>query len=615
MTRQNKYRLYLFRIFCKKINFAIDSLQTTIQNMSKTVSMFIGCIFAILLLTAAKEDNITTIFMIGDSTMANKDTSGGKQERGWGMMLHECFDDNIRIENHAVNGRSSLSFINEGRWDKVLERIRPGDYVVIQFGHNDEKPKPDRHTEPGSTFDANLEKFVRETREKGGIPILMNAVVRRNFFIKATEIEDDEQLRTTTFKDGVKMIEGDLLIDTHGLYRIAPRNVAQRLNAHFVDANKITHDLEQGLGREKSKKLHMWFLPGVEPSLPEGRQDNTHYSIYGARVVASLLADAMCEEVPLLKKYRTRTEATPLSTSQYDNPDTLFVDCKGNAEFRTIGEAIEVCRAFMDYKKVIYVRNGTYKEKLIIPQWLQNIEIRGESKENTIITFNHHANIPLPETGHPMGTFRTYTLKIEGNNITLKNLTVENNAPRLGQAVALHTEGDRLTFINCRFIGHQDTVYTGMPYTHLYFLNCYICGTTDFIFGPSTAWFEKCVIESMSNSYITAASTPRDQEHGYIFNECTLTASEGVNKVYLGRPWRDYGHTVFMNCNLGSHIRPEGWHHWKANRVKTARYMEYNNSGAGADTSKRVTWSRTLSKKEAKRLTRESVIGNLAEGL
>ena len=190
----------------------------------------IRVIFLFLVLTVVatsfRDDRVVTIFLIGDSTMANKDTSGGKQERGWGMMLQECFDENIRVENHAVNGRSSLSFINEGRWDRVLEKLRPGDYVVIQFGHNDEKPKPDRHTEPGSTFDANLEKFVRETRERGGIPIMMNAVVRRNFFVRQTGDIDDEHLRTTTFKDGVKMVDGDNLIDTHGLYRIAPRNVA-----------------------------------------------------------------------------------------------------------------------------------------------------------------------------------------------------------------------------------------------------------------------------------------------------------------------------------------------------------------------------------------------------
>ena len=280
-----------------------------------------------MMLMAATASRPTTIFIIGDSTAANKDISGGKQERGWGMALQCFFDDNILIDNHAVNGRSSLSFINEGRWEKVLEKLRPGDYVIIQFGHNDEKPKADRHTDPGSTFDYNLAKYVRETREKGGIPVLMNCVVRRNFFVQAPENDDDEKLRTTTFKDGVKMVEGDSLIDTHGLYRVAPRDVAQRMNCHFIDANAITHQLEQGLGREASKKLHMWFLPGEEPSVPDGRQDNTHYNIYGAHVVASLLADALCEEIPLLSKYRTKADIT--------------VDKNGRGDFLTLTDALE----------------------------------------------------------------------------------------------------------------------------------------------------------------------------------------------------------------------------------------------------------------------------------
>ena len=271
------------------------------------------CLFAFLLLClSAKTDQVTTIFIIGDSTAANKGgIAEGKQERGWGMALQCYFDPAyIRVDNHAVNGRSSLSFLNEGRWDKVLEKLKPGDYVIIQFGHNDEKAPADRHTDPGSTFDYNLAKYVRETREHGGIPILMNCVVRRNFFVNAPENDDDEKLRTSTFKDGVKMVEGDTLIDTHGLYRTAPRDVAQRMNCLFVDANQITHDLEQGLGTEASKKLHMWFLPGEEPSEPKGKQDNTHYNIYGAHVVAKLLADALCVEVPLLKKYRVEADIT-----------------------------------------------------------------------------------------------------------------------------------------------------------------------------------------------------------------------------------------------------------------------------------------------------------------
>ena len=313
-----------------------------------------------------------------------------------------------------------------------------------------------------------------------------------------------------------------------------------------------------------------------------------------------------------------------MAANKYDNPDTIVVARDGTGEFRNISEAIEVCRAFMDYHKVIYVKRGTYKEKLEIPTHLTNIEICGEDALTTIITWDDHANImmpsaydpiaierhptadnqhPTPSNYHPIGTFRTFTLRVCGSDITLKNITIENNSARLGQAVALHTEGDRLRFIGCRFLGHQDTVYTGRGGTRLLFRDCYIEGTTDFIFGPSTAWFENCTIKSKADSYITAASTPADVEYGYVFNRCRLIADEGVTKVYLGRPWRPYAYTLFMNCTLGSHIVPAGWENWRnPDNEKTARYAEYNNSGDGASTKQRVAWSRQLTKKEVEKI-------------
>ena len=318
--------------------------------------------------------------------------------------------------------------------------------------------------------------------------------------------------------------------------------------------------------------------------------------------------------LPLLFTFHCSLFTAFAAGKSYDNPDTLFVARDGTAEFRNVSEAIEVCRAFMEYHKVIYVKKGVYKEKLVIPQWLTNIEICGEDRDQTIITWDDHANIkaditPLTTSGEAqkIGTFRTFTLKIQGSKITLKNITIENNSARLGQAVALRTEGDRLTFVNCRFLGHQDTIYTGNAKTRLYFKDCYIEGTTDFIFGPSTAWFEHCQIFCKANSYITAASTPQDVAYGYIFNNCSISCDQGVDKVYLGRPWRDYGYTLFMNCQLPRQIRPEGWHQWRPEAVKTARYMEYNNTGEGASTDKRVAWSRQLTKKEASKITLEAV--------
>lgn len=301
-------------------------------------------------------------------------------------------------------------------------------------------------------------------------------------------------------------------------------------------------------------------------------------------------------------------EGLPKEKRRFAEPRELVVAQDGTGDYTTIVEALEAVRAFMDFDVKIYIKKGIYKEKLVVPSWVQHIELIGEDVQNTIITHADHANM------NHMGTFRTYTVKVEGNYITFRNITIENNAPRLGQAVALHTEGDCLRFINCRFLGNQDTVYTGVEGTRLYFENCYIEGTTDFIFGPSTAWFEGCTIHSKANSYITAASTPKDIEYGYIFNKCKLTATAGVDKVYLGRPWRPYAYTIFMNCELGKHIVGAGWDNWRdAKNEKTARYAEYHNSGEGAKADNRVKWAKQLSDKEAEKITTVNCY-NLSKG-
>lgn len=285
-----------------------------------------------------------------------------------------------------------------------------------------------------------------------------------------------------------------------------------------------------------------------------------------------------------------------------ERQDTIVVSRDGTGNFRILQEAIESARAFMDYTVTIYVKNGVYKEKVIVPSWVENIDIIGEDRDKTIITYDDHANI------NKMGTFRTYTVKVEGSDITFKNLTIENNAAQLGQAVALHTEGDRLKFINCRILGNQDTIYTGAKFTRLYFKDCYIDGTTDFIFGPSTALFEDCIIHSKRNSYVTAASTPKEAKYGYVFKHCKLTAEPGVDKVYLGRPWRPYAYTLFIECELGKHIVLAGWHNWgKQSNEETARYMEYKNTGEGANASERVAWSKQLTKKEAETVTVDAI--------
>ena len=308
-------------------------------------------------------------------------------------------------------------------------------------------------------------------------------------------------------------------------------------------------------------------------------------------------------------------EQLPKAERKLNEPRMLTVANDGTGDYVKLSDALESCRAFMDYTVTIYIKKGIYHEKVVVPSCLQNIEIVGEDADSTIITYDDHANKMMQFPDSPMltkiGTFRTYTMKIEGNGITLRNLTIENCAPRLGQAVALHTEGDFLSFIGCRFLGNQDTVYTGVARTRLYFEDCYIEGTVDFIFGPSTAWFERCEIHSKADSYVTAASTPVDVAYGYVFNNCNLTADEGVTNVCLGRPWRPYSNVVYMNCAFGSHIQDSGWDNWRnPDNELTARYSEYNNLRCGQPYSSTVDWARKLTSDNAKDITKERVFSS-----
>ena len=292
-----------------------------------------------------------------------------------------------------------------------------------------------------------------------------------------------------------------------------------------------------------------------------------------------------------------------LSQNQYIDKDTLIVARDGTGDFRNIQDGINSIQATHTNPTVILIKNGIYKEKIVLPTEINGLSFIGEDKEKTIITYDDHAKIDN------MGTFKTYTFYIQGNDITFENLTIENNAAQLGQAVAVHIEGDRIIFRNCRFLGNQDTIYAGRENCRQYFVNCYIEGTTDFIFGPSICWFEACNIHCKKDSYITAASTPEQQAYGYIFNNCKITLESDVTKMHLGRPWRPYAMTLFMNSELPWGILPEGWDNWrKEENEKTTRYMEYNNHGEGAKTAGRVAWSKKLSEKEASIYTLKNVM-------
>lgn len=536
---------------------------------------FVWIALAVLLLSAFKSDRVITVYMIGDSTMANKSLEGGNQERGWGHVLGGFFTEDVRVENHAVNGRSSKSFIDEGRWKTVVNKIRPGDYVFIQFGHNDEKSDPERHTDPGTTFDENLRKFVRETREKGGIPVLFNSIVRRNFGVNPNAVTADDMRPE---KDEA-VVEGDTLVDTHGKYLDSPRNVAKEMDVCFIDLNKATKQLVESYGVEGSKKLFMWIPAGTCVACPKGRQDNTHLNVYGARKVAALAAEAIQKQLPELGKY----------VRFYD----YVVAEDGSGDFFTVQEAVNAVPDFRKNKRTtILVRKGEYKERVIIPASKINLSLIGE--DGAVLTDDTYA-AKKNCFGEEMSTSGSSTVYIYAPDFYAENITFANTAGRVGQAVACFVDGDRAYFKNCRFLGNQDTLYTYGKDSRQYYEGCYIEGTVDFIFGWSTALFKDCTIHSLGNGYVTAPSTDQGKKYGYVFWNCRLTGTDEAKAVYLSRPWRPYAQAVFIRCELGKHILPVGWNNWgKKSNESTVFYAEYQNAGAGADTAERASYSKQL---------------------
>jgi pectinesterase len=292
-------------------------------------------------------------------------------------------------------------------------------------------------------------------------------------------------------------------------------------------------------------------------------------------------------------------------------PDSLTVSTDGSGKFKTIQEAINAVRDLSQVQVKIFIKNGIYNEKVVVPSYKTKISLIGESREGTIITNNDYTGKPFPGKDllgrDKFMTFTSYTLLVQGDDFVVENMTIQNTAGRVGQAVALHIEGDRSIVNNCRLLGNQDTLYTATESSRQYYKDCYIEGTTDFIFGEATCVFQNCTIKSLTNSYITAASTRPNQPFGYVFFDCKLV-SDSATKVFLGRPWRPYAKTVFINTEMGKHILAEGWDNWRdtANE-KTAFYAEYNSKGPGANTTGRVKWSKQLSKKELQSYTLENI--------
>ncbi|MCL6523639.1 MAG: pectin esterase [Thermoflavifilum sp.] len=273
----------------------------------------------------------------------------------------------------------------------------------------------------------------------------------------------------------------------------------------------------------------------------------------------------------------------------------------GSGDFTSIQSAIEACPSFPDKQIRIFVKKGIYHEKLLIPAWNPHISLIGEDADSTIITYDDYfGKINKGRNS----TFYTPTLSVQGNDFYAENITIKNTAGPVGQAIALAVEADRCTFVHVKIIGHQDALYVAGEQARQYFRDCTIEGTTDFIFGSATAVFDNCNLICKANSYITAASTPQYVAYGLVFMHCTIKALPQVHRVYLGRPWRKYAKTVFLNCEMGSFIDPAGWDNWRnPQNEQTVFYAEYHSTGAGARLAARVAWAKQLNDRQAQQYT------------
>ena len=313
----------------------------------------------------------------------------------------------------------------------------------------------------------------------------------------------------------------------------------------------------------------------------------------------------------------TISVAAEVALPAVPKPDVI-VAADGTGKYTSLQEAISAAPMRTDPatpRWVIFVKAGTYRERIYVQRERGNIHVIGEDREKTVVVYDQHANLPGPD-GKIIGTFRTPTLQVDADGMVWENLTIANDAgqpgprpagPPVAQALALRVDGDRVVFRRCRFLGWQDTILVNRG--RHYFEDCYIEGHVDFIFGAATAYFSRCHIHVLRDGYITAASTPKDQPHGYVFADCKITGVDGA-KTYLGRPWRDFAQTVVLRTEMAAVVRPEGWHNWnKPQAEQTTCYAEFGSTGPGANAAARVKWARPLSAEQAAALTPEKVLG------
>jgi pectinesterase len=493
----------------------------------------------------------------------------------------------VKLTNTARGGRSSMSFIKEGWWEKAL--ALKADYYLIQFGHNDEPGKPGRSTTM-EEYRAYMNRYVDETRQAGATPILVTSLVRRQF-------KDQDSPYTIVSS-----------LDTRAA---AVREIAREKQVPLVELHDRSKELCEKLGRDACYAF--------SPKKEGGQFDGTHLNKEGYVTFGRIVAGEVRRAVPALAPLILAEPRNAKPVAGEDRYDAV-VAFDGSGTHATIQAAIDAAPSDATAAKPhrILVMPGTYKEHLAIPADKPFLHLLGESGQAAATVITMGTNVKTPDPAKPeklLSTEDSSTVHITASDFTARNLTFENTTTREDkvQALACFITGDRVAFSGCRFLGWQDTLRPDAPNGKIarqYFHDCEITGHVDFIYAAGTAVFDRCRIHCRADGYITAASTPETTPFGFVFLDCRITTAPEVQRgTYLGRPWRPHGATAFIRCEMNGAIRPEGWHNWgKVENEATARYAEYQSTGPGTATGARVPWAKQLSDEEAKAYTVKNIL-------
>ncbi|MFT3782142.1 MAG: pectinesterase family protein [Nibricoccus sp.] len=509
------------------------------------------------------------VALIGDSTVTDN--------AGWGLGFQQFLGDRIECLNLSKGGRSSMSFMKEGRWAEALKL--KADYYVIQFGHNDEPGKPDRSTEIDE-YRRYMNQYVDEARAIGATPVLVTSLVRRQF------VKGDDHKIDSSLAPRVEIV----------------RQIAKEKNVPLVELHDRSKELCEKIGREGCYAF--------SPQKEGGVYDGTHLDAKGSMLFARLVVEELRKAVPALAPDLLRDPKATSVAAQETKYDAV-VSFDGSGTHTTVQAAIDAAPANGTKPFVILIKPGVYKEHVFVASDKPFIALRGEANELAATVITQATNVgTLDAKGRKISTRESATVLIQASNFSAENITFENTTTREEriQALAMYVEADRAVFKNCRFLGWQDTLRVDKG--RQYLKNCYIEGHVDFIYASGTAVFDHCEIHCKADGYITAVSTPAESKFGFVFLDCRVTTAPEVEKgVYLARPWREYSATAFLRCELPAKIHPEGWYNWgKPEREKTVRYFEYKNTGPGAAPEKRVSWARQLTDDQAKEYTVEGIL-------